>query len=170
MPNLRTEHLTLIPAGLEVIEAAIAGKDALAGLIGYHVPGSWPQPDYADVLPYIAERLRADPTGMPWGSIIVHTGDACVIGDVGCLEGPDSEGTVEIGYSIVPEYRGHGYATEAGKALVEWALQQPGVERIVAECATDNAASVRVLEKIGLKQTGSSGEALRWEVHKAPRQ
>jgi RimJ/RimL family protein N-acetyltransferase len=47
------------------------------------------------------------------------------------------------------DFRNRGYATEAAKALVEWAFEQPGVKRITAHCDQDNVASHRVVEKAG---------------------
>ena len=47
--------------------------------------------------------------------------------------------------------------------MVEWALAQRGVERIVAGCDPDNAASIRVLEKLGFERAGTDAEGqLRW--------
>ena len=45
-----------------------------------------------------------------------------------------------------------GYASEAVRALIHWALAQPGVSRIVAACSADNAPSVRILEKLGMRR------------------
>ena len=80
--------------------------------------------------------------------------------DVGdyCFKGLGQDGTVEIGYGINPEFWGKGYATEAVKAAVQWALRQPGVKRVEAETDPDNKASQRVLEKTGFVPTGAYGE------------
>jgi RimJ/RimL family protein N-acetyltransferase len=51
--------------------------------------------------------------------------------------------------------------------VVEWGLDQPGVERIVAKCDPDNFPSMRVLEKIGMKRVGQSDGQLLWEVTSA---
>jgi len=79
------------------------------------------------------------------------------IGDL-CFKGLDENGSVEIGYGISPEYWGNGYATEAVRAVVEWAEKQEGVNHIEAETAPDNKASQRVLEKCGFFPTGKTGE------------
>jgi len=82
---------------------------------------------------------------------------------VTCREPRDGTGTVEIGYGVVPAYQGQGYATEAAGAVVDGALHRPGVARVVACCLRDNAASRRVLEKLGLRQVGTDGALLAWE-------
>ena len=51
-----------------------------------------------------------------------------------------------------------------GILLIGWGFAQPGVRRIVANCRFDNAASIRVLQKAGLRQTGRDREDLTWEV------
>ena len=79
------------------------------------------------------------------------------VGDL-CFKGLSPDGCVEIGYGLLPEYWGKGYATEAVKAMTEWASKQPGVKRIEAETDPENTASQRVLEKTGYVPTGDIGE------------
>jgi RimJ/RimL family protein N-acetyltransferase len=57
-----------------------------------------------------------------------------------------------LGYIFDPAYAGHGYATEAVTAMVAYAFEQLGVRRITAGCYADNLASVRILEKIGMRR------------------
>ena len=68
------------------------------------------------------------------------------------------EGTAEIGYSVLPQFQGRGYATEIVVGLVRWALGQPGVARVVAETEWANPASVRVLTKAGFAPAGLATE------------
>ena len=79
------------------------------------------------------------------------------IGDL-CFKGLDANGVAEIGYGILEEHQGHGYATEAVNAAVVWALKQPTVTRVEAETEPDNLASQRVLEKCGFLPAGVVGE------------
>ena len=79
------------------------------------------------------------------------------IGDL-CFEGLNDDGSVEIGYGIIEENQGLGYATEAVDAAVEWALKQPGVCRVEAETDPENQKSQRVLEKCGFLPSGIIGE------------
>lgn len=80
-----------------------------------------------------------------------------MIGDL-CFKGLEADGRVEIGYGVLEEQQGRGYATEAVAAAVEWALAQPGVTRVEAETDPNNKASKRVLEKCGFKSSGIMGE------------
>ena len=95
---------------------------------------------------------------------MVHAAERTVIGDAGFKGKPGSQGMVEIGYSVLPAYRGQGFATEAARALVDWALAQPEVKRIIAECSPDNVASIRILEKLGMQRREANGGILRWEL------
>ena len=80
-----------------------------------------------------------------------------MIGDL-CFKGLEADGRVEIGYGVLEDQQGRGYATEAVAAAVEWALAQPGVTRVEAETDPNNKASKRVLEKCGFKSSGIMGE------------
>ncbi|WP_433727801.1 GNAT family N-acetyltransferase [Actinoplanes sp. CA-051413] len=58
----------------------------------------------------------------------------------------------ELGYIFDPAYNGHGYATEAATAMVAYAFDRLGMRRITAGCFADNLASVRILEKVGMRR------------------
>ena len=80
-----------------------------------------------------------------------------VVGDIGFLGPPDEGGSVEIGYCVIPDRRRRGYASEAARALVGWALEQPGVEVVVASPESGNLASVRTLERVGFQRGSQVG-------------
>ena len=62
-------------------------------------------------------------------------------------------GQANIGYFLCRGSWGKGYATEVGRALVfSFGFEQPKLLRIWAWCDTENSASVRVLEKLGLRR------------------
>lgn len=60
----------------------------------------------------------------------------------------------DIGYSIIPEMNGKGYATESGKALLDYAKRELGVSEVLGFFNANNAHSRRVMEKIGLEDRG----------------
>lgn len=59
-----------------------------------------------------------------------------------------------IGYILNRRYWGHGYATEAATALVDYLFSELGVHRVYASCDPRNKASIRVLEKVGMSLEG----------------
>ena len=73
---------------------------------------------------------------------------------VGCIGIDPCGGEVELGYWIARQYWGQGYATEAGRAVLDVA-QMLGHRRIVASHFLDNPASGRVLRKLGFLATGA---------------
>lgn len=89
-----------------------------------------------------------------------------VIGDLGFKGPPDERGVIDVGYSVVREERGKGYATEAVRALIDWAFGNPVVKTITADCEQANPASAAVLEKIGMKRDGKKGHLLHWKMTK----
>lgn len=72
------------------------------------------------------------------------------------FKGIDDKGIVEIGYGINEGYENKGYMTEAVRAIVKWASEQPNVNHIEAE--ENNYASIRVLEKCNFVPNGKIGE------------
>lgn len=57
----------------------------------------------------------------------------------------------DVGYAFLPEFRGKGYAFEAASAVLEYGNREFGLKRILAITSIDNAGSIRVLEKAGMK-------------------
>jgi len=166
MQTLETNRLTLIPFSLDLKMAAITEKATLGEMLGVGVPDSWPGPDLAEALPVFVKNMEKDPSGPVWDWLIIHKTDKVLIGDIGFMGGPDEEGTVEIGYSIVPEYRNQGYATEAVNSLIHWAFQKQEIKVITAKTLKDNTASIKVLMKAGMNCLGLEDNWLIWEVHK----
>lgn len=95
--------------------------------------------------------------------LIIERDSGLVVGSVG-LFWPPSEGTVEIGYGIVASRRGRGYATEATRALAEFALTAPGVHTVSADVELTNPSSARVLEKAGFHQWATEDNIARFRL------
>jgi 8-oxo-dGTP diphosphatase len=62
--------------------------------------------------------------------------------------------TATLGYWVGRRFWGHGVATEAAGRMVRWGFANLGIDRILADVATDNPASATVLRRIGFRQTG----------------
>jgi RimJ/RimL family protein N-acetyltransferase len=138
------------------------------GRLTVHFPEEWPGPDALAMFPRWVERQSAMEPAGSWGDgIAILKEGMLAAGSMGFRAAPDAAGTVELGYSVNRSLRGRGYATEMATALAAWALAQPGVRTVGAECLAGNAASIRVLEKAGFVQGGrrtvDDGVLLRWE-------
>jgi ribosomal-protein-alanine N-acetyltransferase len=82
---------------------------------------------------------------------VVLRDDGGLIGHIGFWKwfGPQ---TYEIGWAIAPAHQGCGYATEAAGAVLAYAFETLGLHRVVATCNPANTASVRVMEKLGMRR------------------
>jgi len=60
----------------------------------------------------------------------------------------------DIGYSLLPGFRGRGYALEAAKAVLMHARDDLGLAQLKAIVSQDNTPSVRLLEKLGMRSEG----------------
>jgi ribosomal-protein-alanine N-acetyltransferase len=88
-----------------------------------------------------------------------------VTGLVGFIRWERDAAAAEIGFGIVQAMRGQGYMTEACRAVLDYGFADMGLRRIEARCQITNAASARVLEKVGMRREG----LVRGRVHsKAP--
>jgi RimJ/RimL family protein N-acetyltransferase len=63
------------------------------------------------------------------------------------------QGVAEIGFFIHPRLWGNGFATEAGKAALDWAFRH-GAHRVQGSCWTKNVASIRALRRLGMRKEG----------------
>jgi ribosomal-protein-alanine N-acetyltransferase len=90
-----------------------------------------------------------------------------VIGDVGFHAPPDDLGEVSIGFGIVPVARRRGYAVEALRAVLDWALRQPEVRTVHADTDLVNLASQRVLLGAGMRLAADEGDRKVYEIHAA---
>ena len=123
-----------------------------------------------EVSPAWVAHLREASGPDPWtfGFAVVHRDDDRVIGSAAFKGAPDDDGVVEIAYGIAPSYEGRGFATEAARALVEFALERVDVMSIRAHTKPENGASGRVLAKSGFQHVGEvmdpeDGLVWRWE-------
>ncbi len=68
--------------------------------------------------------------------------------------GPHHDGTdIEVSYQLLPAWWGQGYATQTVQAVVNYALEDLGLPRVIAETQMANVASRRLLERLGMRLT-----------------
>ena len=169
--RIRTARLELLAATLDLIDAELAGPDALGALLGVPVPASWPPGEYdRDALEFFTARLVAGgPAALGWYNWYAITLGAdgrreSLVAGAGYL-GPPADGSVEIGYSVVPEARSRGFATEIVQALAARALSVDAVRKVIAHTLAANATSQGVLRRSGFMAAGLGAEPglLRFE-------
>jgi RimJ/RimL family protein N-acetyltransferase len=79
--------------------------------------------------------------------------DDTPLGDIGLQISAKFREEADIGYTVIPQAQGKGYASEALRAVCDYAFSQAGVKAINAYVLAENAGSVRVLEKQGFVRT-----------------
>ena len=101
---------------------------------------------------YIDERLAQSYRQHGFGLWLVEAKDEGVpAGMCGLLKRGEPVPGVEVGYAFLPPFRGKGYAYEAAAAVAGYAREVLGLSRLYAIVNPDNAVSVRVLEKLGMR-------------------
>ncbi|KUO53931.1 MAG: GNAT family acetyltransferase [Sphingomonadales bacterium BRH_c42] len=140
----RSQNLLLRPAWPEDWQSVHAGI-ADHGVVRNLARAPWPYRQ-SDARSYV-ESTREP---MFPRFLITRVGDAALVGCIGIdRKGPD----IELGYWIARQHWGRGYATEAGRAVLEISTML-GHRRLVASHFLDNPASGRVLQKLGFEATG----------------
>ncbi len=154
--NLQTDRLTLVLSSVNEIRALIEGLS---------------DEDRAEVSPLWLARALAATESDPWlhGFKVTLREEGTIIGDAGFKGPPSDDGFVEIAYGIEPEHQGRGFATEAARALTEFARQAAGVRVVRAHTKHRDNASSRVLAKCGFRFVGEvvdpeDGLVQRWET------
>ena len=113
----------------------------------------WDRTDLEGVLADIVEMSGRSP-GEPGGWVqftVEERGGGRIVGDVGLSVADGEPGVVKVGYTIDPAFQVLGYATEAIRALVEYAFETLGAELVRAHASAENAPSIRVAEKVGMR-------------------
>lgn len=169
---LNSERLTLVAATHGLVEADLAGQEALAEALGASVPENWP-PDLYDrpAMAYALDQLN-DPRMAGWSFWYLVLSETNELTGLSGFKGrPDSSGSVEIGYSMLRQFRGMGLATEAAMRLIGWAFSHRDVIEVSAETLPHLKSSIRVLEKNGMTFTGPGSEqgVIRYAVHRPDR-
>ncbi len=168
---LETARLVLRPASPQQLLALIEQPERFEELTGFAAAEGLREFFVSDdVSPTWLAALRGSSGADLWrhGCFIIDRQRRSVIGSVGFKGPPNSSGIVEVAYGIVPGSQGRGYATEAARALVGYAVNSDGVRLVRAHTLPEENASTRVLLKCGFRHTDNvidpeDGPVWRWE-------
>lgn len=172
---ISTLRLVLRQADDLSLQGSVNGVEAFSRSMGCPVASDWP-PDHwsAQAVTWMLGRLAQSPEEVMWRPWWISLKDGTIIGTLGTKGPPDSDGVVEIGYSIVSSQWRNGYATEAVGAIVRWLLEDPRVSQVCAHTLHNDPASSGVLCKNGFAFAGSledpnDGPIDRFEFRKGAR-
>jgi RimJ/RimL family protein N-acetyltransferase len=168
--TIRLERLELIAATAELLQAE-ADHPQLARCLQADVPDNWPTPLYDnDARQFFLTVVSENPNAVGWTAWYIllsdESGRRTVIGGVGACGLPDDDGKIVIGYSLLDQFHGRGYATEALRGFVEWAKAHPRLRKVIADTFPHLTASIRVLEKNGFVRCGTGADegSIRFEL------
>lgn len=172
----RTRRLDFVAATLAHLEAELASPSRLGLLLGVTIPAGWPPGEYdRHALEFFHAQLAAGgPSHVGWYTWYAITRDShgrreSLVAGAGYF-GPPSDGTAEIGYSVVPSARRQGYAMEIVAALVGNAFAEPSVHQVIAHTSDANRASTQLLLRCGFERVGpgSEPESVRYRTRRTP--
>lgn len=167
--RLRTPRLHLEPIRLPLVEAVLRGDRETAERIAEaRLPDAWPGSALVErAFSASLEHIQGDPEARLWGDrlmVVERDGQRVIIGSVVFHGRPGPDGVAEVGYGVEEDSQRQGYATEAVLASVDWALEQPECRCVEAATFPWNLASIRVLEKVGMRHAGTRDHEVLGEM------
>jgi ribosomal-protein-alanine N-acetyltransferase len=170
MLELRTDRLRLIALNQHQLNQYLADPEELEQDLGFPVSRLILTPIVRQAIKKkIAKMaLHAEATH-PWYTywLIVVSYQPYGAGLAGFKGYPDGQGEAEIGYGIDPGYQRRGYTTEAVRALITWAFEDPNCRSVIAPgTLKSNIASNRVLAKVGMYVYEETDDTLSWRIVK----
>jgi len=157
---ISSERLDLALLSLDQLDEVAAGvSSGLASALAATIPAEWTS-GVRGLAARRAHQIRGRPTDAAWllRAMVLRpagTGEGRrVVGYLNFHGAPDESGAAEIGYTLLPGARGHGYAIEAVRALFDWATRVHGVRRFRASVSPDNERSLNLISRLGFHRTG----------------
>ena len=142
-------------------ERVVAGQPADGDRWAPGYPGAGDVKGAQDFLDHCANTGNPQPFGT-YEIRLRHNGQA--IGGLGFNRPPDTDGSVTIGYALIPAARGIGYATEALRGLLLFA-QARGITCVKGDADHDNTASQHVMAAVGMQPVGEDERVTYFEIH-----
>ena len=99
-----------------------------------------------------AAALSREGDWLSAAAVLRATGE--LVGDLALNWASEEHRQGEVGFLVHPRHQGNGYATEAARPLLAFAFETMGLHRVVGRLEARNAASARVLEKLGMRREG----------------
>jgi len=157
---LETPRLELVGCDAELLRAEGDDRARFGRLLDARVPDDWPPELYDDdARLWTLRAVEAQPEHAGWWMYYLVLRDPRELVGVAGYKGPPSEdGTVEVGYGVMPAHRRRGLATEATRALVGRAFADSRVSRIVAETYPHLEPSIGVMRNLGFTLEGPGSE------------
>jgi [ribosomal protein S5]-alanine N-acetyltransferase len=154
-PTLQSERLRLRPF-TDADRDALFALHSNARVLRYWDSPPWEDRARADRFLATCRQMADEGTGARLA--LDRTSDDAFIGWIGLSRWNPDFRSAALGYCLDEPAWGHGYATEAARAVLRWAFDTLDLNRVQAEADTRNIASARVLEKVGFVREGTLRE------------
>ena len=153
MPHLQcddivTSRLILIAITPETIQSEKIGDNRLGELIECAIPANWPPTDWEPhVFDFFLALFDQHPDQIGWHRYVAlpSDGSRTLIGTVGGggFIKPEAPHEAEFGYSVLPQFEGRGFTTEAAKAMIEFFRGHERINSLIAHTFPSIPASIR---------------------------
>ena len=154
-PTLVTDRLTLRPfSDADADDLFALHSDA--EVLRYWDSPPWTDPARAERFLAVSRQMEREGTGTRL--VLERTGEVTFLGWITLTRWNPDFRSISLGYCLGRAAWGHGYATEAARALLGWAFDTLDLNRVQAEADTRNRPSARVLEKLGFVLEGTLRE------------
>lgn len=162
-------QLTLVPATLAMLEAEqTLNHTKVFNSLGVSQPSYWPpELNDKDSFGHFLNILKTVPKSQGWGAYyaITSIGPRTLVGTGGFIAPPNTEGSVEIGYSILQPHRRQGFATRLSQLLVKKAFSNNLVNEVIAHTYPHLVGSIGVLNKVGFQFDGKrEGDTVAYKI------
>ena len=154
-PTLHTARLRLRPFGDADADDLFA-LHSNACVLRYWDAPPWSEPQRAEQFLATCRRIAEEGTGVRLA--VDRASDGAFIGWCSLTRWNRDYASASMGYCFDDAAWGHGYATEAARAVLQWGFDTLTLNRVQAETDTRNTASARVLEKLGFVREGTLRE------------
>jgi RimJ/RimL family protein N-acetyltransferase len=147
---LTTERLTLRPYQPDDLEALLDlfGREEVCRFL------NWPPMDREGARSLLARRItqtRLEKDGDGLALLAEERASGRFAGELVLALKSESSRQGETGWAIHPDWQGRGLATEGAREMLRLGFETVGLHRIIAECDPRNDASIRVMERLGMR-------------------
>lgn len=167
---IESTRLKLIPLTHQLLRLCQVSRPAMEQSLGINISTMQVEPSYQvelddALLNFWLPKTKIHPKRYQWYTNweIVDKAANITIGGIGFVGHADENGIVEMGYMIDQQQQRKGYATEAIRAMVNWAFQDEVVEAVIAKTAPGNFPSQKVLLKNGFVQIAGTEKLLAFK-------
>jgi [ribosomal protein S5]-alanine N-acetyltransferase len=155
VPIIQSDRLDLISMSPAFVDGILADRRADAEAVaGLKLPPDWPDERDRSLLRRRGEQMRQDPGSQQWllRAMVLPNDGRSLIGHIGFHGPPETVGRAELGYTVMPDHLRRGYASEAARAMMEWAQREHGVTNFFLSISPDNVASLAMAARLGFTQ------------------